>query len=100
MKDIIAKINKSFENKVRLGIMSALSVNQSMDFQGMKKLLEVTDGNLSSNVSVLEKLGYVEVNKNFIGKKTSTSFTITEKGKKEFKEHIRALEDLIDASRG
>lgn len=99
MKEIISKINKTFENKVRLGIMSALMVNLSMDFQNMKKLMGITDGNLSSNISILEKLGYIEVNKEFIGKKTSTSFKITENGKKAFHEHIQALEELINASK-
>lgn len=99
MKEIIARINKTFENKVRLGVMSALMVNSPMDFASMKKLLEITDGNLSSNISVLETLGYLEVNKSIVGKKVSTSFTITEEGRKSFNEHLTALEELIGKSR-
>jgi DNA-binding HxlR family transcriptional regulator len=100
MKDIISKINKVFENKVRLGIMSALMVNKKLDFNHLKKLMDVTDGNLSSNISVLEELGYVEVTKTFIGKKTNTSFNITGTGRSSFMEHLDALEDLISRSKG
>lgn len=100
MKEIIARINKTFENKVRLGIMSALMVNSPMEFAQMKKLLEITDGNLSSNISVLEGLNYLEVSKTIVGKKMSTSFSITDEGRKSFNEHLAALEELIGKSRG
>jgi DNA-binding HxlR family transcriptional regulator len=95
MKDIISKINKVFENKIRLGIMAALIVNKKLDFNQLKKLMDVTDGNLSSNITVLEKSGFIEVTKTFINKKTNTSFEITEKGRKSFMEHLNALEDII-----
>ena len=95
MKHIISKINKVFENKVRLGIMSALAVNETLDFNTLKGTLGVTDGNLSSNIAVLEKHDYVVVKKRFIGKKPNTSYSITEAGEKAFKAHIDALEELI-----
>jgi len=95
MKEIIEKINKVFENKVRLGIMSVLSVNESVDFKELKSLLDITDGNLSSNASVLESEGYIKVKKKFIGKKTQTLYYSTDKGRSAFKEHLSALENLI-----
>jgi DNA-binding MarR family transcriptional regulator len=95
VKHIISKINKVFENKVRLGIMSALVVNETLDFNTLKGILGVTDGNLSSNIGVLEKCEYVSVKKRFIGKKPNTSYSITESGDKAFKAHIDALEELI-----
>lgn len=99
MKEIIEKINKAFENKIRLGIMSALMVNQTIDFNHLKKLLDTTDGNLSSNISVLEKLEFLEVHKSFIDKKAHTSYNITVLGRVRFEEHIQALEALIRNSK-
>lgn len=95
MKNLIEHINKCFENRVRLGIMSALMVNPSIDFNSLKELLGCTDGNLSSNVGVLEDLGYVRVQKRIIRKKTNTSYTVTKSGKQAFQIHLDALEKLI-----
>ncbi len=95
MKEIIAQINKIFENKVRLGIMSALMVNERIDFKELKLLLDITDGNLSSNASVLEKEKYIKIKKKFIGKKTSTIYSATDSGKKAFRIHLSALEMII-----
>jgi DNA-binding MarR family transcriptional regulator len=95
MKEIISRISKIFENKARLGIMSALMVNQCLDFSSLKDLLELTDGNLSSNLSVLEELKYVKITKEFVGKKTRTSVTATIEGRAAFERHLKALEELI-----
>ncbi len=95
MKLIIDQINKVFENKTRLGIMSALMVNESVDFISMRELLGVTDGNLSSNISVLEHNKYIKVKKRFINKKTNTSFSITKVGRNAFQAHLNALEELL-----
>ena len=95
MKDIFLQINKTFENKVRLGVMSVLMVNKWYDFNSFKELLGVTDGNLASHFANLEKIGFIEIKKEFIGKKTKTSYRATKKGKKAFKEHLNALEQLI-----
>ena len=100
MKEIISKINKVFENKVRLGIMSVLAVNSTLDFKALKELLGVTDGNLSSNISVLEKKKYITVKKKFINKKSNTSFSITKAGKEAFKDHVDVLEELIKEHKG
>lgn len=95
MKEIIENINKAFENRIRLGVMSALMVNDWMDFNALKELLDVTDGNLASHISALEKAGYVEVRKVFIGKKPNTSYAASDEGRKAFKDHLDALESLI-----
>ncbi len=95
MKDIIENINKLFESRVRLGIMSILLVNESADFNSLKETLEVTDGNLASHLSVLENNKYIKVYKKFIGKKPNTTYSVTQAGKKAFAEHLDALEKLI-----
>ena len=95
MKDLIDKLNKSFENRVRLGIMSALMVNESVDFLTLKELLDVTDGNLASHITALEKIDYIAVKKEFVGKKTKTSYVATSLGRKEFIMHLNALEKLV-----
>jgi DNA-binding transcriptional ArsR family regulator len=95
VKELIDKLNKAFENRIRLGIMSALMVNDHVDFLTLKELLDVTDGNLASHVSALEKLDYIAVKKEFVGKKTKTSYVATSLGKKEFHHHLNALEKLV-----
>jgi len=95
MKEILANINKAFENRVRLGIMSVLSIQRSMDFTGLKELLDVTDGNLASHLRALEEGGYVSMEKNFINRKPNTTYTITESGMESFRSHLKALEELI-----
>jgi len=96
---LIQNINKIFANRVRLGIMSALMVNKSVDFNTIKELLNVTDGNLASHIKALEKVEYVLVQKQFIGKKTNTKYSLTKLGKEEFKKHINALEKIIKNSK-
>lgn len=88
-------LNKEFESRVRLGIMSVLMVNDWVDFKEMKELLELTDGNMASHSSTLEKSGYIEVKKEFVGKKPKTSYRVTQSGREAFKEHLNALEKLI-----
>jgi len=99
MKEFIDKLNKAFENRIRLGIMSALMVNDTVDFLTLKELLDVTDGNLASHVSALEKADYIAVKKEFVGKKTKTSYIVTSLGRKEFNAHLNALEKLVNRNR-
>lgn len=95
MKDILKHINKVFDHRIRLGIMSILMVNESVDFKRLKELLGVTDGNLASHIKALEKVEFIHITKKFIGKKPNTTYSVTELGKLEFKKHIAALEKLI-----
>lgn len=96
MKNIIADLNKAFDNRIRLGIMSILMVNDSADFNMLKELLEVTDGNLASHLKALESEEIIAVKKQFIGRKPNTSYSATEHGRELFKQHIDALERLIN----
>lgn len=98
MKNYIDDINKAFESRVRLGIMSILMVNDFIDFTSLKEQLQITDGNLASHLAALEKLEYVSVSKQFIGKKPNTSYSATNIGRKAFSEHLNALERLINLS--
>lgn len=95
MKNYIQHLNKAFENRIRLGIMSILMVNEWVEFSSLKETLDITDGNLASHISALEKLEYVEVKKQFIGKKPNTTYAVTKLGKKAFNEHLDALEKLL-----
>ena len=92
---IIDNINKIFDHRIRLGIMSILMVNEYADFTRLKELLNVTDGNLASHIKALEKVNYIIVEKQFIGKKPNTRYMATHLGRDEFKKHISALEKLI-----
>jgi DNA-binding MarR family transcriptional regulator len=92
---IIDKLNKDFESRVRLGIMSVLMVNDWVDFTEMKTLLNITDGNLASHSSALEKSQYIEIKKEFVGKKPRTSYQVTPLGRAAFKEHLSYLEKLM-----
>ena len=95
MKHVIDDLNKAFESRIRLGIMSILMVNEWVDFAFMKDTLNITDGNLASHISALEKLEYVEVRKQFVGKKPNTSYNATKLGRKAFVKHLDTLEKLI-----
>ena len=75
--------------------MSVLAVNSSYDFNSLKDLLQITDGNLASHLKGLEKEEYIDVRKSFIGRKPNTQYVITKKGKDAFKKHIQALESII-----
>ncbi len=95
MKNYIAELNKAFESRVRLGIMSVLLVNQAVDFGTLKEQLQLTDGNMASHLSALEKLEYISITKQFIGKKPNTTYAVTAIGREAFSAHIDALEQLI-----
>lgn len=92
---LIDNINKLLDHRIRLGIMSILIVNESVDFNRLKELLEVTDGNLASHTKTLEKANYILVEKSFVGRKPNTKYRITTSGKGAFQKHIEALENLI-----
>jgi DNA-binding HxlR family transcriptional regulator len=97
MVSIIEGLNKNFDNRVRLGIMSSLMVNDFVEFNALKELLDVTDGNLASHLKALEKENLISVHKKFVGRKPNTSYQITEEGIKQFTGHISALERLISS---
>lgn len=98
MKLFINGFHKAFESRIRLGIMSALAVNDKFDFNALKEFLDVTDGNLASHIKALEKEEFIGVEKSFVGKKPNTKYFMTQKGKKAFEDHLKALENLIKKS--
>lgn len=95
MKNIIGNINKAFDHRVRLGIMSVLMVNEFADFTTLKELLGATDGNIASHMKALEKKGYVKVEKSFIDRKPNTRYSATKSGRVDFQKHIDAIEKLL-----
>lgn len=95
MKNPISGLNKLFDNRIRLGVMSVLVVNDEISFNDLKGMLEVTDGNLATHLVTLEENGLIKVHKGFIGRKTNTTYSITKLGEREFKDHVKALEGMI-----
>ncbi|MES2798679.1 MAG: transcriptional regulator [Bacteroidota bacterium] len=99
MKGVISHINKAFDHRIRLGIMSVLMVNDAVDFNRLKELLDITDGNLASHIKALETEEYIVISKQFIGKRPNTTYTASEVGRLAFRNHLNALESLISQSR-
>ena len=99
MKVAFDDLHKAFESRVRLGIMSALAVNDKLDFTALKEYLDVTDGNLATHIKKLEKEAFIEVEKSFIDNKPNTKYSITPEGKKAFDDHLSVLEQIINAQK-
>lgn len=95
MKNPIEHLNKAFDSRVRLGIMSILMVNEEVNFNQLKELIDITDGNLASHLKSLEENSFIKVQKGFIGRKTNTTYKITKTGEKAFRQHMEALEKMI-----
>ena len=93
--NLIENLNKIFDSRIRLGIMSALMVNTVINFNELMELLNITDGNLASHLKTLEENDFVKIHKGFIGKKTNTTYAATRAGEKAFKTHLTALEKMI-----
>jgi DNA-binding MarR family transcriptional regulator len=95
----ISNLNKAFDSRIRLGIMSSLVVSEEVNYNELKELLQVTDGNLASHLKGLEDAGFIKVYKGFIGRKTNTSYKATKAGEKAFKQHLDALEQMIKGTK-
>ena len=95
MKNPIEHLNKIFDSRIRLGIMSALMVNEAVNFNELKELINATDGNLASHLKTLEDSSFIKVKKGFLGRKTNTTYSVTKAGEKAFKLHLDALEEMI-----
>jgi DNA-binding MarR family transcriptional regulator len=87
------------EHRARLQIMTVLVTNDVFDFNTLKELLGVTDGNLASHIKALEKEKYIAVMKSFIGRKPNTKYKITERGRNAFRKHLDALEAVVKQQR-
>jgi predicted transcriptional regulator len=89
------QLNKAFDSRVRIGLMSILIVNNWVSYKEIKNLLDVTDGNLASHIHALEKISFLEIKKQFMGKKPLTTYKVTKNGRMAFMEHINGLEKLL-----
>jgi DNA-binding MarR family transcriptional regulator len=99
MKVSFNDLHKAFESRIRLGIMSALAVNESLDFISLKEFLDVTDGNLASHLKALEKERFIGVEKSFIDRKPNTKYHMTKEGHKAFNDHIKTLEMIVKSQK-
>jgi len=99
VNELISGLHKAFDSRVRLGIMSALTVNEALDFNALKEYLMVTDGNLASHLKALEKEGFIAVIKSFIGRKPNTKYHLTDPGKEAFSKHQTAIKRLIQTQK-
>ncbi len=95
MRKELEQLNKVFDSRIRIGIMSALMVNEDINFNDLKALIDATDGNLATHLKTLEEHKYIKVEKGFIGRKTNTLYSITRAGEKAFRSHLDALEKII-----
>ena len=89
------KLNKIIHERVRLGVMSVLSVRGRFTFNELKALLKVTDGNLSVHAAILERNGLISIMKDFDGKRPRKTFEITNKGKEQFMLYVAEIEKMI-----
>jgi len=95
-KGLIQKLNKHFDHRIRLGIMSVLMVNEWATFSELKDFLGATDGNLASHLKTLEREKYILIEKKFVARKPQTSYKVSPFGKSRFQEHLNALESLLN----
>lgn len=99
MKNPFENLDKVMEHRVRLQIISVLVANDSYDFNALKELLDVTDGNLATHLKALEREKYISISKSFVDRKPNTRYKVTERGRTAFKKHLDALEELIRQQR-
>jgi DNA-binding MarR family transcriptional regulator len=99
VKFSIDDLHKAFESRVRLGIMSALAVNETLDFSSLKEYLDLTDGNLASHLKALEKEKFIGIKKSFVDRRPNTRYYMTSKGRKAFEDHLQTLEKIIKSQK-
>lgn len=93
------KLDRLIHERLRLGILSALSVNESLTFNELKKMLDTTDGNLSVHARKLEEAGYIGCTKSFEGRMPRTDYRLTASGKRALERYVDHMEALIRAMR-
>ncbi len=93
------ELNPVIHERVRLGIIGALAVNHKLSFNDLKKLLEITDGNLSVHARKLEDAGYVKCSKSFVGRQPRTTFRLTAAGRRALEGYLQQMESVIESAR-
>jgi len=95
----LPNLDRIIHERMRLGIVSALAVNESLTFNELKRLLQTTDGNLSVHARRLEEAKYVECSKSFEGRMPKTEYRLTTAGRKAFERYLNHMEALIQSLR-
>ena len=95
MKNPFENLDRVLEHRARLQIMSVLIANDAYDFNALKEILSVTDGNLASHIKALEKEKYISISKSFVDRKPNTKYKVTALGRSAFKKHLDALEQVV-----
>jgi DNA-binding MarR family transcriptional regulator len=95
VKNPFENLDKVLEHRLRLQIMSVLVAHESYDFNSLKEIMAITDGNLASHIKALEREKYISVIKSFKARKPNTKYKVTERGRAIFKRHLDGLEQLI-----
>jgi DNA-binding MarR family transcriptional regulator len=96
----VPDVDRLIHQRVRLGIVSALAVNESLSFNDLKATLEITDGNLSVHARKLEEAGYIACEKSFEGRIPRTEFHLTDQGRRALERYLERMEELIRQTRG
>ena len=99
-KQSVAALDRVIHERIRLGVVSALAVNESLTFTELKRLLSVTDGNLSVHTRKLEEAGYIDCSKGFEGRIPRTEYRLTDEGRKALEKYLAHMEAIIHAARG
>ena len=93
---MIKELNPIIHSQLRLAVMSILLSVEEADFNYLKEKTEATAGNLSVQIDKLSTAGYIQVTKDFVGKKTHTTCRITEAGKAALEEYVEALKSYLN----
>jgi DNA-binding MarR family transcriptional regulator len=99
VENALPNLDRIIHERLRLGIVSALAVNDSLTFNELKKLLQTTDGNLSVHARRLEEAQYIDCTKSFEGRMPKTEYRLTAAGRKAFERYLDHMEALIQAMR-
>ena len=91
----VSRLNAVIHERARLGIMSVLAARPGLTFTELKSMLDLTDGNLSVHLRILEKAGFVEIEKSFVERKPQTTVKISRKGKIAFEHYVQVLEEIV-----
>lgn len=94
--DTLPQLDTVIHSRIRLSALSILISVKEADFNYLKKAIGATDGNLSTHLSKLEEAGYIAVKKSFLGKKPSSTYTVTTKGRAGFSQYVKALDEILN----